>query len=105
MEDLVKSYYCSCIMVQISHQLENKFGKQFAQDARSNLSGTVNPKVIHRLGVEAPKKSLVENYMIEIARNYKVEYEPETTMFMVSVKQAVSHLMAVPSHAPCLYTG
>ncbi len=30
--------------MQISHQLENKFGKEFAQQARSNLSGTVNPK-------------------------------------------------------------
>jgi len=42
-------------------------------------------QVIHRLGAEAPKKSLVENYMIEIARNYKVEYEPDPTMFMVSL--------------------
>jgi len=25
----------------------------------------------------------VENYMIEIARNYKVEYDPDPTMFMV----------------------
>ena len=41
-------------------------------------------QVIHRLGAEAPKKSLVENYMIEIARNYKVDYEPDPTMFMVS---------------------
>ncbi len=82
-------------------QLEHKFGKPFAQQARSNMSGTVNPKVsifwdvahgglavslqvIHRLGAEAPKKSLVENYMIEIARNYKIEYEPDPTMFLVS---------------------
>lgn len=83
--------------------MENKFGKQFAAQARSNMPGTVNPKVcsividsicvlvvlslfqvIHRLGAEAPKKSLVENYMIEIARNYKIDYEPDTTMFMVS---------------------
>ena len=41
-------------------------------------------QVIHRLGVEAPKKSLVENYMIEIARNYKVDYEPDPSMFLVS---------------------
>lgn len=41
-------------------------------------------QVIHRLGAEAPKKSLVENYLIEIARNYKIEYEPDPTMFLVS---------------------
>ena len=40
--------------------------------------------MIHRLGVEAPKKSLVENYMIEIARNYKIDYDPDPSMFMVS---------------------
>lgn len=34
--------------------------------------------------MEAPKKSLVENYMIEIARNYKVEYDPDPSMFLVS---------------------
>jgi vacuolar protein sorting-associated protein IST1 len=39
--------------------------------------------VIHRLGAEAPKKSLVENYMIEIARNYKVDYDPDPSMFLV----------------------
>lgn len=43
-------------------------------------------QVIHRLGAEAPKKSLVENYMIEIARNYKIDYEPDPTMFLVSLQ-------------------
>lgn len=92
---------------QVSFQLENKFGKPFVQQARSNMSGAVNPKVfslfrvflvlvqnlmkcfwqvIHRLGAEAPKKSLVENYMIEIARNYKIDYEPDPTMFLVSLQ-------------------
>ena len=40
-------------------------------------------QVIHRLGVEAPKKSLVESYLIEIARNYHIEYEPDPSMFLV----------------------
>ena len=34
--------------------------------------------------MEAPKRSLVENYLIEIARNYKVEYDPDPSMFLVS---------------------
>lgn len=45
----------------------------------------VDVQVIHRLGVEAPKKSLVENYLIEIARNYKVDYEPDPSMFLVAL--------------------
>jgi vacuolar protein sorting-associated protein IST1 len=66
----------------VEKQLENKFGKEFALQARSNMTRTVNQKVIHRLGVESPKKSLVENYMIEIARNYKVEYTPDTSALL-----------------------
>lgn len=38
------------------------------------------------MGADAPKKSLVENYMIEIARNYKIDYEPDPTMFLVSCR-------------------
>lgn len=33
------------VYIQVALQLENKFGKPFAQQARSNMSGTVNPKV------------------------------------------------------------
>ncbi|CAI8056010.1 IST1 homolog [Geodia barretti] len=69
-------------LLEVSRQFEHKFGKPFVQQARSNLSGTVNVKVIHRLGAEAPKKSLVENYMVEIARNYHIDYQPDPTMFM-----------------------
>ena len=43
----------------------------------------ISCQVIHRLGAEAPKKSLVENYMVEIARNYHIDYQPDPTMFMV----------------------
>ena len=107
---------------QVSLQLEHKFGKEFAQQARSNMSGTVNPKVsssvnltlinivridivfcpsqvIHRLGAEAPKKSLVENYMIEIARNYKVDYDPDPSMFLVGFAALLS-----PDNFLLLYT-
>ena len=51
--------------------------------------------MIHRLGAEAPKKSLVENYMIEIARNYKVEYDPDPTMFMVRNGKVVIYTLLV----------
>lgn len=97
---------------QIAHQFEEKFGKEFAHQAKSNLSGTVNAKVlstpctyswgegggkpysstefftslqvIHRLGVEPIKKSLIENYLVEIARNYHQEYQPDPSAFLVS---------------------
>lgn len=66
----------------IAHQFEEKFGKEFAHQAKSNLSGTVNAKVIHRLGVEPIKKSLIENYLVEIARNYHQEYQPDPSAFL-----------------------
>lgn len=32
---------------------------------------------MHKLSVEAPPKILVERYLIEIAKNYNVPYEPD----------------------------
>lgn len=34
-------------------------------------------KLMHKLSVEAPPKILVERYLIEIAKNYNVPYEPD----------------------------
>lgn len=40
---------------------------------------------MHKLSVEAPPKILVERYLIEIAKNYNVPYEPDA---MVRVSAA-----------------
>lgn len=42
---------------------------------------------MHKLSVEAPPKILVERYLIEIAKNYNVPYEPDA---MVRVSAADS---------------
>ena len=34
-------------------------------------------QLMHKLSVEAPPKILVERYLIEIAKNYNVPYEPD----------------------------
>ena len=34
--------------------------------------------------VQSYAKSVVEKYMIEIARDYKIDYEPDTTIMQVS---------------------
>lgn len=44
-----------------------------------------NVQVLHKLSLAAPPKILVENYMIEIARTYKVPFEPDPLVMMVSV--------------------
>ena len=40
---------------------------------------------MHKLGVQAPPKALVERYMIEIAKTYNVPFDPDP-----SVMQEVS---------------
>lgn len=40
---------------------------------------------MHKLSVEAPPKILVERYLIEIAKNYNVPYEPDA-MVRVGLK-------------------
>lgn len=42
-----------------------------------NLFKLFFPQLMHKLSVEAPPKILVERYLIEIAKNYNVPYEPD----------------------------
>ncbi|KAI6648665.1 IST1-like [Oopsacas minuta] len=67
---------------QVSKQLSLKFGKTFGEQARANRTGAVNEKVIHRLGVQAPSPSLVEQYMSVIAKNYNVHYDLDTSVMI-----------------------
>lgn len=55
----------------ISEQLQQKYGKQYAEAARMNQlpePSRVLPKLIQKLAVTAPSKLLVEKYLIEIAK-------------------------------------
>jgi len=59
-----------------------------------------NVQVLHKLSAAAPPKMLVENYMIEIARTYKVPFEPDPLAMMVSVSAdlfRISHLSSIVS--------
>ena len=40
--------------------------------------GTVSEKLMHKLSVQAPPKLTVEKYLVEIAKYYNVDYEPDT---------------------------
>ncbi|XP_035275293.1 IST1 homolog isoform X2 [Anguilla anguilla] len=61
----------------VSDQLCAKYSKEYGKLCRTNQIGTVNDRLMHKLGVEAPPKILVERYLIEIAKNYNVPYEPD----------------------------
>lgn len=61
----------------VSDQLCAKYSKEYGKLCRTNQIGTVNDRMMHKLSVEAPPKILVERYLIEIAKNYNVPYEPD----------------------------
>ena len=67
-------------MKAISEQLTAKYGKEFGQACRTNALNNVSEKVMHKLGVQAPPKILVERYMIEIAKSYNVPFEPDPSV-------------------------
>lgn len=45
---------------------------------------------MHKLSVEAPPKILVERYLIEIAKNYNVPYEPDAMVHVSILEVAFS---------------
>lgn len=53
-------------------------------------------QLMHKLSVESPPKILVERYLIEIAKNYNVPYEPDSVV-MVSEAQAAPPQMPFPT--------
>ncbi|TKS70243.1 IST1 -like protein [Collichthys lucidus] len=64
----------------VSDQLCAKYSKEYGKLCRTNQIGTVNDRLMHKLSVEAPPKILVERYLIEIAKNYNVPYEPDAVV-------------------------
>ncbi|XP_013103601.2 IST1 homolog isoform X2 [Stomoxys calcitrans] len=63
----------------ISDIFIQKYGPQFAEKARTATGDDhqVSQKLMHKLQLQAPPKLLVEKYLIEIAKNYNIEYEPD----------------------------
>lgn len=68
----------------IGDLLTSKYGKNYAEACRTNKLGNVNATVMKRLGVEPPSRLLVEQYLIEIAKNFNVSYVPDSSLFLVS---------------------
>ncbi|KAL8566965.1 hypothetical protein ACOMHN_059765 [Nucella lapillus] len=64
----------------ISDEFASKYGKEFALDCRSNARSNVSEKVMHKLSVQAPPKTLVERYMAEIAKSYNIPFEPDASV-------------------------
>ena len=64
----------------IADEFAAKYGKEFALACRSNELSNVSEKVMHKLSVQAPAKTLVERYMVEIAKSYSILFEPDASV-------------------------
>lgn len=51
---------------------------------------------MHKLSVEAPPKILVERYLIEIAKNYNVPYEPDSVVMVSGIERAAFPVIVAP---------
>uniref|UniRef100_A0A182JSY6 IST1 homolog n=1 Tax=Anopheles christyi TaxID=43041 RepID=A0A182JSY6_9DIPT len=55
-----------------------KYGKQYAEQVRAAIPPhKISDKLMHKLAIQAPPKLLVEKYLIEIAKIFNVDYEPD----------------------------
>ncbi|XP_053603102.1 IST1 homolog isoform X2 [Plodia interpunctella] len=61
----------------ISDLFTAKYGKIYADACRNENVNTVSEKLKHKMSVQSPPKILIEKYLIEIAKNYNVEYVPD----------------------------
>ncbi|XP_074646923.1 IST1 homolog isoform X2 [Tubulanus polymorphus] len=67
---------------QVVNQFAAKYSKEFVEECRANSDGYVNEKLLVKLSVNKPPAILIERYMIEIARVYKVPYEPDPEVML-----------------------
>ncbi|KAJ1956683.1 Vacuolar protein sorting-associated protein ist1 [Dipsacomyces acuminosporus] len=63
-------------LVMIRELLAAKYGAEYVKNATDNVDGTVSPKLVHKLSVQAPAPYLVEMYLMEIASVYSINWRP-----------------------------
>lgn len=61
----------------IAEQLGKKYGKQYVLAVKDNQLKTVNETLMSKCGVQAPPRVLVEKYLVEIAKDQKIDYKPD----------------------------
>ncbi|KAI9919263.1 hypothetical protein PsorP6_017575 [Peronosclerospora sorghi] len=64
---------------EVKKQLTKKYGQDFEAAAVRNMDGCVNERVTQKLSVQPPSALLVVNNMEEIAKEFKVNWEPDGT--------------------------
>ncbi|XP_057320167.1 IST1 homolog [Microplitis mediator] len=64
-------------MKVIADVLTSKYGRQYMEACRDEAVPTISEKLKHKMSIQSPSKLLVEKYLIEISKNYNIEYEPD----------------------------
>lgn len=59
------------------NQLYYKFGSAFVQEAQDNSNCMVNASVLRKLSIQPPSAYSVQEYLKEIAKEFKVDWSPE----------------------------
>eukprot|EP00595_Chromulina_sp_UTEXLB2642_P002835 CAMPEP_0196761934 /NCGR_PEP_ID=MMETSP1095-20130614/1249_1 /TAXON_ID=96789 ORGANISM="Chromulina nebulosa, Strain UTEXLB2642" /NCGR_SAMPLE_ID=MMETSP1095 /ASSEMBLY_ACC=CAM_ASM_000446 /LENGTH=231 /DNA_ID=CAMNT_0042112049 /DNA_START=270 /DNA_END=968 /DNA_ORIENTATION=+ len=63
-------------LLEVKNQLTKKFGKKY-MDKISNLQfEKVNERLLKKLSIDAPSASLVMNYLVEIAKEFNIDWSP-----------------------------
>nr|XP_054748173.1 IST1 homolog isoform X3 [Lytechinus pictus] len=65
----------------IAGQFRGKYGKEFFDICVADREDWVNSRLKHKMSVKAPAQTLVENYLIEIARSHNIPYVPNPVAF------------------------
>jgi len=86
----------------VCDQFTAKYGKPYAQACKENSVGTVSPKLMHKLSVQAPPKLTVEKYLIEIAKYYNVEYEPDPQIMSQDEIYSADNLIELAPPPPAI---
>lgn len=84
----------------VADQFSAKYGKPYAQACKENAVGTVSVKLMHKLSVQAPPKITVEKYLIEIARYYNVDYEPDPLVMCQDEVYNADNLIELAPNVP-----
>lgn len=63
-------------LLVIRKQLQLKYGSKFIRKAEDNEGGVVNERVVARLSIIPPSSSVVRSYLVKIAEEYDVKWDP-----------------------------
>ncbi|XP_035868046.1 IST1 homolog isoform X5 [Phyllostomus discolor] len=87
----------------VSNQLCAKYSQEYGRLCRTSEIGTVSPRLMCKLNVDTLPQVLVEQYLIEIAKNYNVPYKSQATIMNDSYKNNLPPIL-VPGPRPNLET-